>query len=108
MIQQEKIKRHEADRNMRGGKKVNLLATEALLKFSEGDRAAIAPSNDFAIENKISRDIAKWRKQLWEFRHAVECARKDLDLRTALVDLRPDAIELVFHQPAVRNSTPQL
>ena len=54
----EEIERDEADRNLRSGEEIDLLATEALLEFGERDSAAIAPSDDFAVEDEIAGGVA--------------------------------------------------
>ncbi len=86
---------------MGAGEEIDLLAAEALLEFREGDGAAIAPADDFAVEDEIAGDVADGIEKLGKFGYAVERAGIDFDFRGALVDLRADAIEFVFDEGAV-------
>src|SRR5260370_36893143 len=80
---------------------MDLLGAGAVLQLGEGDGAAVAPADDFAVKDKIAGDCADRFEKLGEFGHAVEGAGEDFDLRIALVNLRADAIELVFDEGAV-------
>ena len=100
-VEEEQIEGDEANGNLRAGEKIDLFAAEALLKLGERDRAGVAPSDDFAVKDEIAGDVADRFEKFGEFRDAVECAGVDLDLRTALMNLGTDAVELVFDERAV-------
>src|ERR1700739_3771941 len=100
-VKEEQIEGDEANGNLRAGEKIDLFAAEALLKLGERDRAGVAPSDDFAVKDEIAGDVADRFEKFGEFRDAVECAGVDLDLRTALMNLGTDAVELVFDERAV-------
>src|SRR5260370_39906509 len=92
---------HKTVSHLGVGEEIDVLAAEALLEFREGDGAAIAPADDFAVEDEIAGDVADGIEKLGKFGYAVERAGIDLDFRCALVDLRADAIEFVFDEGAV-------
>src|SRR5216684_8537990 len=101
VIEKEQIEGHKTDRHLGAGEEIDLLAAEALLEFREGNGAAVAPADDFAVEDEIASDVADGIEKLGKFGDAVERAGIDFDFRGALVDLRADAIEFVFDEGAV-------
>ena len=100
-VEEEQVEGDEADGNLRAGEEIDLFPAEALLEFGERDGAAVAPSDDFAVEDEIAGDVADRVEQLGEFGDAIKGAGVDFDLRVALVGLGADAIELVFDEDAV-------
>src|SRR5258708_13922852 len=100
-MEKEQIEGHKTDRHLGAGEEIDLLAAEALLEFREGDGAAIAPADDFAVEDEIAGDVADGIEKLGKFGYAVERAGIDFDLRITLVDLGADAIEFVFDERSV-------
>src|SRR5258708_39972682 len=100
-MEKEQIEGHKTDRHLGAGEEIDLLAAEALLEFREGDGAAIAPADDFAVEDEIAGDVADGIEKLREFGNAIERAGMDFDLRITLVDLGADAIAFVFDERSV-------
>ena len=101
VVEEEQVEGDEADRQTRGREEIDLLAAEALLEFGERERAAVAPADDFAIEDEVAGDVAKRIDEFGEFGDAIQRARIDLDLAAALVCLGADAVEFFFDQGAV-------
>ncbi len=79
-----------------------MFAAEALLQLGERDSAAVAPADDFAVEDEVAGDAADRVEELGEFGDAIEGAGVDLDLRITLVNLGADAVEFVLDEGAVR------
>jgi hypothetical protein len=70
-VKEEQVEGDEAHGNQRRGEEIDLFAAETLLEFGERDRAAIAPSDDLAVEDEITGDAADWIEKLREFSDAV-------------------------------------
>ena len=66
----------------------------------KGMARAVAPADDFAVEDEVGGDFAKGWKEFWEFGDAVEGAGVDLYLLAAFVDLGADAVEFFFYERA--------
>src|SRR6266404_5469042 len=79
-VQQEQVEGDKTDWNLGRSKEVDLLAAQALLEFGEGDGAAVAPSDDFAIQDKVAGNSAEGLEKFGEFSDAVQGAGIDLDL----------------------------
>src|ERR1700719_46176 len=73
-IEEEQVESDEADGDLGGCEEIDLFAAEALLELGEGDSAAVAPTDDFAVEDEITGDVADGVEELWEFCDAVERA----------------------------------
>src|SRR5450432_1755663 len=102
------VESDEGARKHQAGEEVDLLAAETLLELSKRNGAAIAPTDDFAVQDKIAGDAASRGNQLGKFGDAIESAGEELNLRAALVELRANAIELVLHQSPRRKRGDQI
>src|SRR2546423_1606723 len=102
VVEKEQVESHEAYWQLLAREEIDLLAAEALLELGEGNGAAIAPADDFAIEDEFAGNTAQGRVQLGEFGDAIERARVNLYLRGAFVSLGANPVELVFHEGPVR------
>ncbi len=99
-VEEEEVEGYEACGDQRCGEEVDLFAAQALLEFGERDGSAVAPADDFAVEDEVGGDFAKGWKEFGEFGDAVEGAGVDLHLWAALVDLGADAVEFFFYERA--------
>src|SRR5260370_34640930 len=102
VVEKEQLEGHKTDRHLGAGEEIDLLAAEALLELGEGDGAAVAPSDDFAVGDEITSDATDGIEKLGKFGDAVERAGIDFNFQGARVDLRADAIEFVVDERSVR------